>query len=91
MGRAGRTSVFAASSNGCGGPDGADAVSQALQAPTWQNTHVLDGDVEAAVRSNAMRQNDCRLPHRGLNAEALKELEHTPAIPWEQVKRELGL
>jgi hypothetical protein len=38
-----------------------------------------------------MRQNDCRLPHRGLNAEALKELEHTPAIPWEQVKRELGL
>jgi prevent-host-death family protein len=23
--------------------------------------------------------------------EALKELEHTPAIPWEQVKRELGL
>jgi prevent-host-death family protein len=23
--------------------------------------------------------------------EALAELEHTPAIPWEQVKRELGL
>lgn len=23
--------------------------------------------------------------------EARKELEHTPAIPWEQVKRELGL
>lgn len=23
--------------------------------------------------------------------EALKELEHTPAIPWDQVKRDLGL
>jgi hypothetical protein len=23
--------------------------------------------------------------------EALAELEHTPAIPWEQVKRNLGL
>jgi prevent-host-death family protein len=23
--------------------------------------------------------------------EALAEMEHTPAIPWEQVKRELGL
>ncbi len=23
--------------------------------------------------------------------EALAELEHSPAIPWEQVKRELGL
>lgn len=26
-----------------------------------------------------------------LAREALAELEHTPAIPWEQVKRDLGL